>query len=55
MWAEHFNRGRAANAWIPAIMQEASFLFYVLAALDFAWGAPQFLREHDFNGLFFSA
>ena len=22
---------QAANAWIPAIMQEASFLFYVLA------------------------
>jgi type IV secretion system protein TrbL len=44
--------GQAANAWIPAITQEASFLFYVLAALDFAWGAPQLLREHDFNGLF---
>ena len=28
---------QAANAWIPAIMQEASFLFYVLALLDFAW------------------
>src|ERR1700690_4582677 len=46
--------GQAANAWIPAIMQEASFLFYVLALLDFAWGAPQLLREHDFNGLFLS-
>jgi type IV secretion system protein TrbL len=45
---------QAANAWIPAIMQEASFLFYVLALLDFAWGAPQLLREHDFNGLFLS-
>jgi len=45
---------QAANAWIPAIMQEASFLFYVLATLDFAWGAPQLLREHDFNGLFLS-
>ena len=22
--------------------------------LDFAWGAPQLLREHDFNGLFLS-
>ena len=43
---------QAANAWIPTIMQEASFLFYVLALLDFAWGAPQLLREHDFNGLF---
>ena len=31
---------QAANAWIPAIMHEAAFLFYVLAALDFAWGAP---------------
>jgi hypothetical protein len=27
---------QAANAWIPTIMQEASFLFYVLATLDFA-------------------
>jgi len=45
---------QAANAWIPAIMQEASFLFYVLALLDFAWGAPQLLREHDFNGMFLS-
>jgi type IV secretion system protein TrbL len=45
---------QAANAWIPAIMREASFLFYVLALLDFAWGAPQLLREHDFNGLFLS-
>jgi len=45
---------QAANAWIPAIMEEASFLFYVLALLDFAWGAPQLLREHDFNGLFLS-
>ena len=45
---------QAANAWIPTIMQEASFLFYVLATLDFAWGAPQFLREHDFKGLFLS-
>ena len=45
---------QAANAWIPTIMQEASFLFYVLALLDFAWGAPQLLREHDFNGLFLS-
>jgi type IV secretion system protein TrbL len=45
---------QAANAWIPAIMQEASFLFYVLATIDFAWGAPQLLREHDFNGLFLS-
>ncbi len=46
--------GQAANAWIPAIMKEASFLFYVLATLDFAWGAPQLLREHDFSGLFLS-
>ncbi len=45
---------QAANAWIPAVTQEASFLFYVLAALDFAWGAPQLLRESDFNGLFLS-
>src|SRR5271165_40567 len=45
---------QAANAWIPAITQEASFLFYVLAVLDFAWGAPQLLRESDFNGLFLS-
>jgi type IV secretion system protein TrbL len=45
---------QAADAWIPAITQEASFLFYVLAALDFAWGAPQLLRESDFNGLFLS-
>ena len=40
---------QAADAWIPAITQEAAFLFYVLAALDFAWGAPQLLRESDFN------
>jgi len=45
---------QAANAWIPTILQEASYLFYVLALLDFAWGAPQLLREHDFNGLFLS-
>ena len=43
---------QAANAWIPTIMQEATYLFYVLATLDFAWSAPQFLREHDFMGLF---
>jgi type IV secretion system protein TrbL len=35
-------------------MHEAAFLFYVLATLDFAWGAPSFLRESDFNGLFLS-
>jgi hypothetical protein len=35
---------QAANAWIPTIMQEATYLFYVLATLDFAWSAPQFLR-----------
>src|ERR1700722_17274602 len=46
--------GQAANAWIPAIMQEAAFLFYVLATLDFAWSAPSFLRESDFMGLFLS-
>jgi len=46
--------GQAATSWIPAIMQEAGFLFYVLAALDFAWGAPQLLRESDFTGLFLS-
>lgn len=46
--------GQAANAWIPAIMHEASFLFYVLATLDFAWSSPQFLRESDFMGLFLS-
>ena len=45
---------QATNAWIPTMMHEASFLFYVLALLDFAWGAPQLLREHDFNGLFLS-
>src|SRR5271163_3466637 len=46
--------GQAANAWIPAITQEAAFLFYVLATLDFAWSAPAFLRESDFTGLFLS-
>ena len=46
--------GQAADAWIPAIMQQATFLFYVLAKLDFAWGAPQLLRESDFMGLFLS-
>ncbi len=46
--------GQAANAWIPAIMHEAAFLFYVLATLDFAWGVPQLLRESDFMGLFLS-
>jgi len=45
---------QAANAWIPAMVQEASYLFYALATLDFAWGVPQLLREHDFNGLFLS-
>jgi type IV secretion system protein TrbL len=45
---------QAANAWIPTMMQEASYLFYALATLDFAWGVPQLLREHDFNGLFLS-
>jgi type IV secretion system protein TrbL len=44
----------AANAWIPTIMSEASNLFYILALLDFAWGAPQLLRESDFTGLFLS-
>ncbi|MGA3133661.1 MAG: P-type conjugative transfer protein TrbL [Terracidiphilus sp.] len=43
---------QAANAWIPTIMQAATYLFYALATLDFAWSAPQFLREHDFMGLF---
>src|SRR5580658_10817930 len=46
--------GQAANAWIPAVMQEAAFLFYVLATLDFAWSAPSFLRDSDFTGLFLS-
>ena len=46
--------GQAANAWIPTMVQEASYLFYALATLDFAWGVPQLLREHDFNGLFLS-
>src|ERR1700735_5346240 len=46
--------GQAANAWIPAIMHEAAFLFYVLATLDCAWSAPSFLRESDFTGLFLS-
>lgn len=46
--------GQAANAWIPAIMQQATFLFTVLATLDFAWGVPQLLRESDFMGLFLS-
>jgi type IV secretion system protein TrbL len=45
---------QAANAWIPVIMQNATYLFYALAALDFAWGAPQLLRENDFMGLFLS-
>ena len=45
---------QAANAWIPTIMQAATYLFYALATLDFAWSAPQFLREHDFMGLFLS-
>jgi type IV secretion system protein TrbL len=44
--------GQAADAWIPVILKEATFLFYVLATLDFAWGAPQLLRESDFMGLF---
>src|SRR6201987_2605047 len=44
----------AANAWIPAIMAAATRLFYLLAAIDFAWSAPSFLRESDFNGLFLS-
>ena len=38
----------------PPMMQEATFLFYVLATLDFAWSAPSFLRESDFTGLFLS-
>src|SRR5260370_32262535 len=46
--------GQAANDWIPVIMQNATYLFYGLAALDFAWGAPQLLRENDFMGLFLS-
>jgi len=45
---------QAADSWIPTIMQEAGFLFYVLATLDFAWGVPQLLRESDFMGLFLS-
>jgi len=44
----------AANAWIPAIMAAATRLFYLLAAIDFAWSAPSFLRESDFMGLFLS-
>ena len=44
----------AANAWIPAIMAAATRLFYLLAAIDFAWSAPSFLRESDFLGLFLS-
>jgi type IV secretion system protein TrbL len=44
----------AANAWIPAIMAAATKLFYLLAAIDFAWSAPSFLRESDFMGLFLS-
>jgi type IV secretion system protein TrbL len=44
----------AANAWIPAIMAAATRLFYLLAAIDFAWSTPSFLRESDFMGLFLS-
>src|SRR5579863_304319 len=44
----------AANAWIPAIIAAATRLFYLLAAIDFAWSAPSFLRENDFMGLFLS-
>ena len=44
----------AATAWIPAIMAAATRLFYLLAAIDFAWSAPSFLRESDFMGLFLS-
>src|SRR3954447_18355218 len=45
---------QAANAWIPAIFAAATNLFLLLAALDFAWGAPSFFRENDFTGLFLS-
>ncbi len=45
---------QAANAWIPAIFAAATNLFLLLAALDFAWGAPSFFRENDFMGLFLS-
>lgn len=41
-----------ANGWIPTIVSATSYLFYALATLDFAWGAPQLLRENDFMGLF---
>src|SRR3974390_182851 len=44
----------AANAWIPAIMAAATRLFYLLAAIDFAWSAPSVLRESDFMGVFLS-
>jgi type IV secretion system protein TrbL len=45
---------QAANGWIPAIFSAATNLFFLLAALDFAWGAPSFFRENDFMGLFLS-
>jgi hypothetical protein len=45
---------QAANGWIPAIFAAATNLFFLLAALDFAWGAPSFFRENDFMGLFLS-
>jgi type IV secretion system protein TrbL len=35
-------------------MAAATRLFYLLAAIDFAWSAPSFLRESDFMGLFLS-
>src|SRR5437764_5025829 len=45
---------QAANGWIPAIFAAATNLFLLLAALDFAWGAPSLFRENDFMGLFLS-
>ncbi len=53
MSAVHFSKlSRRPTHGFPLSCKRPTYLFYVLATLDFAWSAPQFLREHDFMGLF---
>jgi len=49
MWVGRSSNRQAANAWIPAIMHEAAFLFYCWR-LWTRW-EHRLLRESDFNAV----
>ena len=43
---------QATNAWVNPIMNAATDLFWLLAAIEFAWAGLSYFREHDIGGLF---